>query len=263
MDSCWAASIGGCSTKRSREHYVSAALWKGNEIEVVGFPWCRDKPKKVGLGSLTAHILCETHNNELSSLDAAAGVAFDALRRASALAHSRDSHPNKRYERVRFGADGPLLERWFLKTALNLGALQSSESCWYADKTTLAHPGPQLVNLAFGNAPVENPLGLYAAASPGDSIESMDRLEACPLFYFDQGVIGFVFKFRGFSFLLWLASPGPPSELTIPWDRSKKMSTQGLHRHLGYIRWTRGTKTSHYVQFAWPGHKAPNWIYTT
>ncbi len=74
MPQCWAASLGGCHPEQSREHLVSASLWGGNPIDVIGFPWCRHTPKRVGVGSLTAKILCRSHNSALSPLDGAAKI---------------------------------------------------------------------------------------------------------------------------------------------------------------------------------------------
>lgn len=262
MESCWASPIGGCSDKRSREHYISASLWSGNEIEVIGLPWCRHETKKVGLGSLTAHILCEAHNNALSPLDQAAGHAFGALRRASALANTRGQKPEKRFNRVRFEADGSLLERWFLKTVLNLAALRPSGDRWYLDQQPLDKPGVPLVGAAFGRAAIASPIGLYTAASVGDSLAMSDRFEAAPVSFVDQGVVAFACTFRGIDFLLWLAPDPPPETLAIPWGYRRTLSVKALHRHLRYIRWEHRRSTSHYVQFIWPEYKkAPSWIY--
>ena len=47
---CWAASLGDCSKKMSREHTVSRSLFATDEVMVQGFPWCANEPKKIGVG---------------------------------------------------------------------------------------------------------------------------------------------------------------------------------------------------------------------
>jgi hypothetical protein len=148
MKDCWARAIGGCSSKVSREHYVSQSLWPDPTIEVVGFPWCKDEPKRIGLGSLTAKILCDVHNAALSPLDAAAGAAMDTLRRVVAFRPNRRRRSKKG---VRFDIDGPLLERWFLKTAIGLLHVQAdSNEVWRHDGSLLCSPSEKTVRWAYG-----------------------------------------------------------------------------------------------------------------
>lgn len=263
MERCWAQAIGGCGSKLSREHYVSGSLWPDANIEVVGLNWCRTEPRRVGLGSLTAHILCDVHNAGLSPADSAAGAAFETLRRMMALNREREASRHRKWKLVRHEIDGPSLERWFLKTAINIACIQKTKDVWYIDRTPLATPGVHLINWAFGNASIEPPFGLYVAASSGVALPFQDAFEAGPLYYFDQGVIGFRFVFYGVPFLLWLAQTGPPSPLPIPWSRGTSPSTRDLHRHLRYVRCQVGRHISHYVDFMWPDQPAASWVGAT
>lgn len=263
MERCWAQAIGGCGTKLSREHYVSESLWPDASIEVVGLKWCRKEPKRVGLGSLTAHILCDVHNNALSPADSVAGAAFETLRRMMALNRERSASRQRKWKMVRNEIDGRMLERWFVKTAINIACLQESDEVWYIDKAPLASPGERLINWAFGNAVIKPPFGLYVAASVGLTLPFQDAFEAGPLYYFDQGLIGFLFVFYGVPFLLWLAEPGPPSPLPIPWSRGATSSARDLHRHLRYVRWKVGRHFSHYVDFMWPEQPTASWVGAT
>jgi hypothetical protein len=47
MIDCWAARLGNCSDKMSREHTVTKEISLDNEVTVGGMPWRVDK--KVGL----------------------------------------------------------------------------------------------------------------------------------------------------------------------------------------------------------------------
>src|SRR5216684_5814407 len=87
--SCWAKPIGGCSAKMSREHLISASVFPGRTVMVQGFPWCKDTPAEIGLSGLTAKILCEKHNKDLSPLDEAADRAADTLRAMHQLHETR------------------------------------------------------------------------------------------------------------------------------------------------------------------------------
>lgn len=263
MSKCWANVLGACSDKISREHYVSQALWTGPSVTVQGFSWCKEKPAAIGLGSLTSKILCTYHNGALSDLDAAAGDAFATIRNAVDLANQRAGTPAKKHKRVGFGINGPLLERWFVKTAINIANVSDTKERWYFDKSPLGAPSAALASLAFEPGLIKRPMGLYAAGSVGGQIGFVDGLEAAPLYYFDQGAAGFVFRFFGISFLLWLSNPGPPPELALPWGMNETVASQHVLYHLAFLRWATGAKTSHYIGFGWPKTRPPAWLSAT
>ena len=89
MKNCWAAVLGNCSEAISKEHLVSKSLFKDTVLGVQGLPWCEDKPKKIGIASLTSKVLCVKHNNALSEVDAAGAHAFDVLREMRRLSNVR------------------------------------------------------------------------------------------------------------------------------------------------------------------------------
>ena len=119
MSACWAACLDGCSQKISREHIVSQALFISEQVLVQGFAWCRE-PKMIGLSGLTAKILCAKHNNDLSELDSASAKAFGAMREMMRLSNVRAKLQPRNWTVQRYQVDGPRLERWFLKTLINL-----------------------------------------------------------------------------------------------------------------------------------------------
>jgi hypothetical protein len=63
MRECWAAALGGCSEKMSKEHTVTEGVFLDEEVFVQGLNWCKTNPKRVGLGNVTRKILCKTHNS--------------------------------------------------------------------------------------------------------------------------------------------------------------------------------------------------------
>jgi hypothetical protein len=121
LTSCWAASWGDCAQKITRERVVSQCLFECDEIMVQGLKWCLNEPKRIGLSNFVGKILCKNHHRALCDLDAALH-AFDVFREAIRLNQVREKlgRPPTRWNVKHMEIDGPLLERWFLKTLINL-----------------------------------------------------------------------------------------------------------------------------------------------
>lgn len=206
MAKCWAACIGDCNGGMSREHVVSKCLFVTPGVTVKGLRWCKDKPKTVGLESLTAKILCQTHNNALSPLDEAAGVAFDALRELCATENRR--HTTSLLTRLATPTpiiDAKLLERWFLKTLLNLS--HGGEFFIGPSGVEIGVAPPDLVKICYGDAPFQGAAGMYVAANSGMILSSTDTLQFSPLLK-DARILGGFFEFRGVRFFLALMPEG-------------------------------------------------------
>jgi len=73
-----------------------------DSVSIRGFDWCKDKPKTIGINSLTANVLCRDHNSALSDLDAPRsgyGARSGIRRPARGKRHGRSSpHPNSASE---------------------------------------------------------------------------------------------------------------------------------------------------------------------
>lgn len=250
MRSCWAEPLGDCGEGMSREHVVSASLWDGPAIQVVGFPWCRTEPKTVGVPSLTAKILCRRHNSSLSDVDAAGARAFKTLRKAALLQDQRSKRqPRKRWKVIPFLIDGSLLERWFLKTAINLGASNSTSGKWRLSGGSLDDPPLSLIEAALGIKSLQAPLGLYAVAKVGESIPSRSEVEVRTLLDPSDGLVGMLFTFVGFRFLLLLADGEVPLSALMP--SSEGWLQSSLQYHIREINYRVGKKLSHRVRFSW------------
>src|SRR5437899_10575191 len=89
MNECWAACLGDCSDKISREHIISASLFPADKITVQGLSWCKGEPKEIGLAALTRKILCTKHNSDLSEIDAAAGESINTPQEETRLMKRR------------------------------------------------------------------------------------------------------------------------------------------------------------------------------
>jgi len=97
--------------------------------------------------------------------------------------------------------NGPLLERWFLKTLIYLSV--SGDWAIGLGSHKKGTPSQQLVRIAFGHEAFEPYEGLYIAGYPGENIHSMDRVSFAPMTEGDNLVVG-RFNFRGYRFYLSL-----------------------------------------------------------
>jgi hypothetical protein len=197
---CWAATLADCSEKMSREHTVSRSLFVSDEIFVQGLPWCSKEPKKIGISSLVAKILCERHNNALSELDTAALEAFNVFRESIRLNNVRGKLKRPPIWNIkRLTIDGPRLERWFLKTLINLTF--GGEWAIGRGNHSVGSVSNELVEIAFGRRRFEHGAGLYMSGRTGENIDSFDRVSATPLTE-EKFLCAGRFNFRGFTFFL-------------------------------------------------------------
>lgn len=249
---CWASVIGDCSEDGSREHLVSKALFESSTIRVQGFPWCKDEPKEVGLSSLTAGILCVRHNNALSNLDAAGARAFSAIRDATRLLNVRAKQPRKRWTVRESRIDGRLLERWFLKTTINLAVGPRSDLRWIDPSlSTSVQPPEQLVQVVFGLSQLADHCGLHGTSIAGQSLYSDDTVGFAPLIRHKEFIVGALFVFRGHRFLLWLGDqPLPPTLASLNISDPDWCGAR-VHYHLRGIDFALQDRVSHRLIIEW------------
>lgn len=187
---CWAEHVGGCVEKNSREHLISRALLQSVTVVVEGFDWCSE-PKRVGVEALTRKILCARHNSGLSPADEAI-VQFNAIATSP---------------KVGACISGRSLERWFLKTLINLSigsaehigeGMANSEPGW---------PPPYLAAVAFGSFPLTHCMGLYVLTCKEPYKYRVGEILFVPLVR-DGVISGALFGIAGMYFFLSLR-PGP------------------------------------------------------
>lgn len=208
MVNCWADKLGDCSEKQSKEHLVSKGLFEEDEFyepSIVipwGFNWCRDEPKRISVSSFSSKILCEHHNNLLSSVDAEAIHAYNVFRKLwLAIQNPKSILTN---EVIYYEIDGYLLERWFLKTAINI---------LYSD-CGLDKPPIEFIELAFGLKRFPENIGLYMADSLRQPIyEFDDGIKFTPIMRNYDTFTTVLFEFRGWKFALPLINEPLPTSL--------------------------------------------------
>ena len=123
--SCFLSHVTPCQGGMSREHYISRSVLEllgEGSVQIGGLDWqAKGQLQSIGIGALTAKILCEKHNSSLSHLDAEAGRLFQTI-------HLIDKQPDAVSDHS--GFDGRTIERWLLKLAagLALGPKQKDHS---------------------------------------------------------------------------------------------------------------------------------------
>jgi len=192
---CWAREIAGCGGGISREHLISDAILAFfTDLTVVGYPWCRTEPKQIGPASLVAKDLCRNHNSQLAATDSAGTTLFRVL--------GEQMNTDVPAYTAPVVINGFHLERWFLKTGINISLQEEEHPTW----PYLAGDAPvplALVRHAFGLAPMESPVGLYWRGYQGQKLVSEDRIDFAPLKVPGDTVGGFKWNFRGHAFFLW------------------------------------------------------------
>jgi len=205
MRECWASCLGDCDGGISAEHIVSQSLFQSKTVNVRGFHWCKDHSKTISLASLTKNALCRHHNAVLSPVDSAGSHAFDVFRTATRLNNERMLAPHQRHKRVNHIVNARDLERWLLKTLINIG--YGGDSYIGPNSSQRGLASADLVEIAFGRRQFKPENGMFVAAKPGQYMDSQDHLH-CSLLMKDAYICGARFVFRGLRMFLDLIPGG-------------------------------------------------------
>jgi hypothetical protein len=212
----------------SREHLVSKSLFE-KEVRVKGLPWCKDTEKTIGIEGLTAKFLCRHHNSMLSELDDAAKLTLDTLLEACELFEARRNVVTARWTVKYFTTDMLLLERWCLKTLININL--SGKPGLPADSEGRSNrPSQELVRIAFGLDRFAPPKGLYRIAENGENVKLGDEKILITTKSRDGRLGAAEFNLWGLRFFLSLI-PEP-----VSWDGGNLM--RGEHKQW-FSTWDR------------------------
>jgi hypothetical protein len=153
-----------------------------------------DAPKEIGIASFTQQMLCKKHNEELgANVDAVSKHTRDTLAQAYELLNARKKIQSRHWTIQYFETDMLLLERWCLKTLINMnhqGGLK------YLDDSEADSPPSELVEFVFGRRQFTDYKGLYMVSEAGSEI------------HFDDGWLRVLAKASqgrlvGGQFMLW------------------------------------------------------------
>jgi len=131
---------------------ISKGFFETAMTTVQGFDWCPNEPVKVSVARLTANILCRKHNSLLGPVDDGGIDAYRAFQRAEGSGSTEPFPPS---------VDGPLFERWLLKTAINLSyrhSLKLGVGMW---NSVAGIPSAYLLDVVFGDRPFADSMGAY------------------------------------------------------------------------------------------------------
>ncbi|WP_321475861.1 hypothetical protein [uncultured Paludibaculum sp.] len=253
MAECWARSLGGCSGKISGEHLISEGIFAGREIGVKGLPWCREEHRFIPIAAYTANILCTTHNSVLSPVDDAAIYAFNSLRMAQRMQDERKALLETRLWAGRFDMhdyelDGEKLERWFLKTLINMESA-GKQALPLGTSRNAPGPPPELVQIAFGLRRFQNGTGLYFAGREQDVVRTAEQISYVSLIKDTDNnacVAAGEFHFFGLRFILLLEERAVPRTITGP------AGTLDLIFHIKGINLDLNGQPSQRLLFSWP-----------
>jgi len=249
MDKCWANILNNCDGGISREHIVSKSLFTSSEVDVMGFPWCKEDTKRVGIEAITRKCLCRKHNSELTNLDAAASHAFDVLRQQTKLSNDRAKEPDKKFKKVIFSINATALEKWLLKSLINFS--YNSEYYIGHESKEKGRPSDHLVNAVFGIEKFKENNGMRVAYKQGGAINSTDTVQFAPIIKDQKYIFGGKFSFRGILLFMDIT----PEGMNVPFEEipgtREEWKNVYLSKKFRQIKATHGKRISHVVNFNW------------
>jgi hypothetical protein len=227
--SCWAHALGDCGGGRSKEHLISRGLLRSEPVTVSGLDWCRE-PKTIPVSGLAANILCKKHNSSLSPVDAAGIQAMTDLEKFLQVRGIRRRKVFRQREPQHYAVEGPLLERWMLKTMINVAFehITPGGARW--------SPPAEWVQLAFGRRSFPARCGLYLS-DPRDSALALERSKLRIEFMTQDGLQmhGAEFDLNGWAVTLSL----------VPLEARRS------DYRPSFVRDRDGLKTRQVIAFAW------------
>ena len=171
-DRCYLSSFGGCSSKMTREHFVSRnilARVTTNKLtfENAGHFFGGKGRVEIGVDDFVAKVLCDTHNGALGPLDAAAGLVFSTI---EALAKDVPRIADEKRALESFHISSGLdIERWMIKVYCGLVGAGKIRSLSGQALQRSALPS-YLLDALLGNCFLPSPLGLYQNTFVGQTL---------------------------------------------------------------------------------------------
>jgi len=172
---------------------------------VYGIGSNENKTRKIGVSSLSSKMLCSYHNNQLSVLDSEAIKIFNGLKSFLEMPckYKKDRVKNS----VDLKYNGSFLERWFLKTTINI---------LYCPSYNLKNPPKELVEIVFGLRQYPKGVGLCMSAYPGGQWLNKDYdLKFVPVLNSQNQYEFVAFEFAGWRFVIPLIDSPIPSSLSL------------------------------------------------
>lgn len=239
---CYASAYNNCSTKLSREHFLSESILEildvtGN-LTAAGLPWLSPgEHRSVAPSMLTGKVLCTRHNSALSSLDARFLRFFRTLLKIEEEFKDAASAQVERH----YLFNGHDIERWMLKTLCGLAASGNASTDEGAVKKW--KPNVTWVNMIFGTQKFPARAGLYYHVSNDASREFLKGIDIQPMFDEQNrlGLANFVVKEND----LFLVMVPPPEGLRV------EFLEESIYRPQRLIFRRTGSSVTKTIHFGW------------
>ena len=234
---CYAAGLGGCSTKISAEHPISEGalqVWGGGStIELKGFTWMRDDDlHEIPTSRLASNILCTDHNHALSPLDKVGKRWVAHLSAVSEAIHDVGTTQPATFLLM----NGHDLERWVLKILCGLVASGSVEVRG-VDSPRNWRPPRYWLEMIYGVQPLPSGCGLNFMGQPGEELR--DKLAFGTISNSAVGPYGLAATFYGLRFILAMTT----SRLGLLTDSTYRpaiiRSTNGTYEDHTLLGWAK------------------------
>ena len=162
-DRCYLSILGNCSSKITKEHFVSRNILERITadrltFENAGHFFGGKERVEIGVNDFAAKVLCDIHNPALSILDTAAGIAFSAIEAtAKDITSAADPSAALKSFHLSSGID---IERWMVKVYCGLVAAGKIRSATGRVLPRSNIPS-RLLDALLGINCLPSPLGLY------------------------------------------------------------------------------------------------------
>jgi hypothetical protein len=238
---CYARALGGCCRQVDGEHYVSKAILeripdrtvKKNKavlVQNLSFQKQTDAFQAMGVGSLTANVLCKVHNNGLSDYDAAGLAMYEAM---DAIDDETRTPVAASAARI---VDGDALERWMLKTVIG-GYVSGNFRLPAGESMKGVEPPLEMLEILYRGRTFPAGQGMFWMPSDGPVTTDDMVFRVGPVPSTDNKTIGaFRVWFFGFEFNLLMAglAPGVPTVYDEAAYRPAGLRVEGLKTRIRF-----------------------------
>lgn len=207
---CYARGNGSCSSKISKEHFISENLLRQIELngtaKISGLSWQQPETfdiRGIKHKALAPKILCEHHNSALSPLDTTIGEFSEAIGDFDRATSPSATNPVS--ERKQFSGDN--IEKWMLKCLLGMTASGSLKAT--------AHLKPECLSLLFNNMEWPEGWGLYFKIPNQPIYHSGSFLIETKINPANGLILAAEFYIRGMPFTLCMGRPDNPRSFGI------------------------------------------------
>ena len=224
---CYASSTNKCSTKISREHYISHNILKEfvyeRGVKITGLPWIDYETWKIlPTESLASNILCESHNTALSDLDAQMGRFFRTI-----IDFDEDFNSDAPKEELAVFC-GEDIEKWMLKTVC--GMVASCQLATQGQKNDVPLK-KEWVDILYKNHSWPEHWGMYFKVPADKTISKFKSISLQPLT--EAGELkAYEFSINEFKFYLILGKPDNKRALGIYRPRTLNFSQNGVKKYI-------------------------------